>query len=359
MRSPDHHTPEADAKVEAVMRAAMYRRFGGPDVVRIEELPKPAPGPGEVLVRVHATTVSAADYRSRTKDVPKGVKFLSSLTLGFFTPRIRVLGMDIAGVVEAVGDDVAGFKPGDEVIAMLGGRFGGHAEYVTVAQDSAITRKPANLSFEEAVALVFGGITARAFLDQAKPASGASILVNGASGAVGSAAVQLLHLAGAHVTAVTSGGNAGLVRSLGADRVIDYTEVDFTAEPTAYDIVVDCVGNAPFDRLEPLIRPGGALLSVIADLRGVVGARSRSRRTGKRIVAGNVPFTSEQLAEVARLAGAGLYQPVIDRTFDLTDIADAHRYVDTGRKKGNVVVRVVTPTGSQTAEEESSRRATN
>jgi NADPH:quinone reductase-like Zn-dependent oxidoreductase len=325
------------------MRAAVYRRFGGPEVVRIEDLPKPSPNAGEVLIRVHATTVSAADHRSRTKDVPKGVKLLSSLTLGFLRPRLRVLGMDIAGVVEAVGPEVTAFRPGDEVIAMLGGRFGGHAEYVTVPQHSAITRKPANLTFEESVALVFGGITARAFLDRAELRPGASVLVNGASGAVGSAAVQLAHVAGAHVTAVTSGANAGLVRSLGADRVIDYTTTDFSQEAGRYDIVVDCVGNVPFDRMDGVIRPGGALLSVIADLAGVVQARSRTRRTGKQIVAGNVPFTSEQLAQVARLADAGIVHPVIDRTFDLADIADAHRYVDTGRKKGNVVVRV--PTG--------------
>ena len=341
------------------MKAAVYRRFGGPDVVRIEDLPKPSPRHDEVLVRVHATTVSAADYRSRTKDVPKGVKLLSSLTLGFLRPRIRVLGMDVAGVVEEVGSGVTAFRPGDEVIAMLGGKFGGHAEYVTVAQDGAIARKPANLSFEDSVALVFGGITARAFLDQAKLTSGASVLVNGASGAVGTAAVQLANLAGATVTAVCSGGNADLVRSLGADRVIDYTTADFTTEPTRYDVIVDCVGNVPFDRLEPLITPGGALLSVIADLAGVVGARSRTRRTGKRVTAGNVPFTSEQLAQVALLAGAGLFQPVVDRTFALADIAGAHRYVDTGRKKGNVVVRVVAATDPAAMGEESTRQRSN
>jgi NADPH:quinone reductase-like Zn-dependent oxidoreductase len=332
---------QADLKVET-MRAAVYRRFGGPDVVRVEQMPKPSPRSDEVLVKVDATTVSAADYRSRTKDVPKGVKFLSSLTLGFLTPRIRVLGMDISGVVEAVGTDVSRFQPGDEVIAMLGGRFGGHAEYVAVSQHGAITRKPRNLTFEEAVALVFGGITARAFLDQATLTPGAVVLVNGASGAVGSAAVQLAHLAGAQVTAVTSGGNADLVRSLGADRVIDYTKADFTVEASGYDIVVDCVGNVPFQRLEPLIKPGGALLSVISDLRGVVAARRRSRRTGKRVTAGNVDFTSAQLDRVAELAAASLFRPVLDRIFDLSDISDAHRYVDTGRKKGNVVVRVAT-----------------
>jgi NADPH:quinone reductase-like Zn-dependent oxidoreductase len=337
------------------VKAAVYRRFGGPDVVRIEELPKPSPRRGEVLVRVHATTVSAADYRSRTKDVPNGLKLLSSLTLGFFAPRLRVLGMDIAGVVEEVGQDVTAFQPGDEVVAMLGGKFGGHAEFVTIPQESALTRKPANLSFEEAVAVAFGGITARAFLDQAKLTSGQSVLINGASGAVGSAAVQLAHLAGARVTAVTSGRNAALVRSLGADRVIDYTTADFTDEAAGYDIVVDCVGNVPFARLQRLINPGGALLSVISDLAGIIGARGRSRRTGKRITAGNVPFTSEQLAQVARLAGAGIFQPVLDRTFDLADIADAHRYVDTGRKKGSVVVRVVSASTPATREDLSRR----
>ena len=337
------------------MRAAVYRRFGGPDVVAIESRPKPSPRPGEVLVKVHATTVSAADHRSRTKDVPKGVELLSSLTLGFFRPRIPVLGMDVAGVVESVGEGVTAFRPGDEVIAMLGGRFGGHAEYVAVNEDAAIAKKPANLTFEESAAIVFGGITARAFLDRAKLTPGASVLVNGASGAVGTAAVQLAHVAGATVTAVTSGGNAELVRSLGADRVIDYTQADFTAEPAEYDVVVDCVGNVSWDRLDPRIRPGGALLSVISDLAGIVTAGRRGRRSGKRIVAGNVPFTSAQLATVAGLAEAGLFRPVIDRTFDLAHIADAHGYVDTGRKRGSVVVRVTTAAASP-AEQAFSRR---
>lgn len=324
------------------MNAAVYRRFGAPEVVRIEQRPKPSPRKGQVLVRVRATTVSAADYRARTKDVPKNLRLLSSLTLGFFRPRIPVLGMDVAGVVEAVGVGVTAFSPGDEVIAMLGSGFGGHAEYVTVAHDGAITLKPANLTFEEAAALVFGGITARAFLERAALTPGASILVNGASGAVGSAAVQLAHHAGARVTAVTSAGNADLVRSLGADRVIDYTATDFTRDPDRYDLVLDAVGNVPFDRLEPLINAGGALLSVMSDLTGVARASSRSRRTGKRIIAGNVPFTSEQLAHVAQLAETGGFRPVIDQTFKLSDIAQAHRYVATGRKKGNVVVRVAT-----------------
>ena len=322
------------------MRAAVYRRFGGPDAVHLEEWPQPTPGPGELLVKVRAGSVSAADQRARTKDVPAGLKLLSSLTLGFRTPRRRVLGMDVAGVVEAVGPGVTRFAPGDEVIAMLGPKFGGHADYVTVAQDGAVTGKPANLTFEEAAALVFGGITAQAFLRRANLKPGASVLVNGASGAVGTAAVQLAALAGAHVTAVCSSGNTDLVRFLGAERVIDYATEDFTETVKTYDVVVDCVGNAPFRQIRPLIRPGGALLSVVTGLVGVLAAGVRSRRTGKHITAGNVPFTAADLAHIAQLAAAGLFRPVIDATFSLTDIAQAHRHVDTGRKKGNVVVQV-------------------
>jgi NADPH:quinone reductase-like Zn-dependent oxidoreductase len=329
------------------MKAAVYRRFGGPDVIQIEEWPKPTPGHGELLVRVQAGTVSAADHRARTKDVPKGVELLSSLTLGFITPRIPVLGMDVAGVVESVGPDVTRFAPGDEVIAMLGAKFGGHAEYVTVPQNGAVTHKPRNLGFEEAAALVFGGVTAQAFLGRTNLTLGASVLVIGASGAVGTAAIQLANLAGAKVTAVCSGGNASLVQSLGARRVIDYTKEDFTQPAETYDIIVDCVGNVPLRRLQPLIKSGGALLSVLADLAGILAAGSRSRRTGIHITAGNVPFTAADVTHIAHLAGVGLFQPVIDRTFDLSNIADAHWYVDAGRKKGNVVVRVAPSTKAE------------
>ncbi|RKO21576.1 NAD(P)-dependent alcohol dehydrogenase [Pseudarthrobacter phenanthrenivorans] len=335
------------------MRAAVYRRFGGPDAVRIEERPKPVPGPGELLVKVRAATVSAADYRARTKKVPKGLKLPTSITLGFVKPRIPVLGMDLAGIVEAVGAGVTRFKPGDEVMAMLGAKFGGHADYATLPADGAVATKPGNLSFEEAAALVFGGITAQAFLARAALRPGASVLIIGASGAVGAAAVQLATLAGASVTAVSSGSNADLVRSLGAQRVINYATEDFTAAGETYDVVMDCVGNVPFVRLEKVIKPGGSLLSVVADLAAILTAGSRSRRTGKRITAGNLPFTAADLARVAELAETGKFKPVIDRVFSLPDIAEAHRYVDAGRKVGNVVVQIA---GADRADDSSVRR---
>jgi len=324
------------------MKAAVYRQFGPPEVVRVEEIPKPSPGRDDVLVKVHASTVSVADHRARAREVPKGLWMLAMLGLGVFRPRNRVLGMDVAGVVEAVGANVTTFKPGDEVIAMLGGKFGGHADYACLPQDGVITAKPSGMTFEEAVTLVFGGLTARVFLNRAALKSGDTVLVNGASGAVGTAAVQLAKHLGAHVTGVCSGVNSELVTSLGADRVIDYTTDDFTAEARTYDAIVDCVGNAPFERVEACINPGGALLLVITDLKGILRASRRSRKSGKLVTWRGVKATAGDLAFLVSLAESGRYQAVGDRTYELSEIVEAHRFVDTGRKKGNVILRVAT-----------------
>ncbi|HWU06716.1 MAG TPA: NAD(P)-dependent alcohol dehydrogenase [Streptomyces sp.] len=328
------------------MRAAVYHRFGGPENVRVEETPRPTVGPDDVLIRVQTSTVSAADHRARSREVPRGLGLLAATGIGLLRPKRRVLGMDAAGIVEAVGTDVTRIAPGDEVIAMLGANFGGHAEYARVRQGDAIARKPRNMTFEDAVTLVFGGLTARGFLKQADLAPGAAVLVNGASGAVGTAAVQLAADAGAHVTGVCSAANLDLVTSLGAQRVIDYTTEDFTAEAATYDVIVDCVGNAPFARVRHLLRPRGALLLVITDLPGLLLAPVRSRRTGHLVTAEVGKSTAEDLAVLVDLAEAGHYRAVRDRTYDLADIAEAHRFVDTGRKRGNVVLRL---TGEQPA----------
>jgi len=326
-----------------LMSAAVYRRFGGPEVVRVEQVAKPTPGPRDVLVRVHASTVSAADHRARSRIVPKGLGVLAALSLGIVRPRKPVLGMDIAGVVEEVGADVTAWAAGDEVIAMLGARFGGHAQYALVPQSGAIARKPNNLNFEESVALVFGGITAHAFLDRATIGPGSTVLVNGASGSVGTACVQLASQRGAEVTAVCSNANRDLVIRLGATRVIDYTLQDFAVEGFSYDVVVDCVGNAGYERVVDVVKPGGSLLLVIADLSGVLKAGRRSRRSGKLITAGNPDFTAERLAHLVQLAETGQLKPVTDRTYDLVDVVEAHRYVDAGHKRGNVVLRIPSP----------------
>lgn len=325
------------------MTAAVYRSFGAPEVVRLEQCPVPVPQAGEVLIRVHASTVSVADHRARARDVPRGLDLLAAAGIGLFRPKRNVLGMDAAGIVEVAGEGVTGFAPGDRVITMTGSGFGGHAEYVCVPADGAITRAPANLTDDEAVTLVFGGITAQGFLSKVSIGPGTTVLVNGASGAVGTAVIQLAARLGAHVTAVTSGPNAELVTSLGAHRVIDYTRQDFTANGARYDVIVDGVGNAAFDRVEASINPGGALLLVICDLPGMLRSRGQSRRSGKLVTWDVGKPGAAELAQLASLAESGQFRPVIDRTYDLADIVEAHRYVDTGRKRGNVVLRITHP----------------
>ena len=322
------------------MKAAVYRKFGGPEVVKIEEISKPSPKINEILIRVQATTVSIADHRVRCLDLPKGFWIFAPLALGVFTPRKKILGMDIAGIVEAVGKNVTKFKPGDEIIALTGEKFGGHAEYVCLPESGPISKKPKNMNFEEAVTLVFGGATALSFFNRFPIKSGEGVLVNGASGAVGTAIIQIAKHFGALVTGVCSGGNTKLVKSLGADHVIDYKKEDFAKSGKTYDVIVECVGNAPFERVRNSIKPGGVLLLVIPDLKGILFAWLNSKKSGKRVTASQDKPSATDLAFLVKLAENGEYYAVIDRTYELDDIVEAHRYVDTGRKKGNVVIRV-------------------
>lgn len=265
---------------------------------------------------------------------------MAPIAIGVFGPRKRVLGYDIAGVIEAVGSDVTRFKPGNEVIAMPGLKFGSHAEYGCVPENDPIALKPRNMSFEEAVTLVFGGQTALKFLRRVKIKPGDEVLVNGASAATGTAAVQLAKHFGAVVTGVCSGGNAELVRSLGADHVIDYTKEDFTRNGKTYDVIVECVGNAPFARVEGSIKSGGALLLVIVELKGMPSASGHSKKSGKLVSWRDAKPSAEELEYLVKLVEAGEYRAVVDWTYDFDEIVEAHRYVDTGRKRGNVVVRV-------------------
>lgn len=322
------------------MRAAVYRKFGGPEVVHVETISRPEPKADEVLIRVHASTVSVADHRSRSLDLPRGFGFYRPLSLGIFGPRRPILGMDLAGVVERVGSEVTLFAPGDEVVGLRGFRFGAHAEYVVMSETSTIARKPKNMTFDEAVCLVFGGLTAQGFLAHAELRPGAEVLVNGASGSTGSAAVQLAAARGARVTGVSSAGNHDLVRSLGADEVIDYAVTDFATNGRTYDVIVDTVGNAPFARVHASIKPGGALLLVVGDLHSLLTARRDSRRSGKLVTMQVAPSTAADLAALVELAEAGGFVPVIERRYTLDEIVAAHRFVGTGRKRGNLVLRL-------------------
>lgn len=320
------------------MKAAVYEQFGPPEVVSVREVTTPEPKPGQVRVRIKASDVSAADYRARSGDLPPGLGFMRPLAFGFFKRKAPVLGLDFAGVVDAVGAGVTRFAVGDRVFGTPGFSFGCHAEYVCVDAEAGIAPIPEGLGFEDAVALVFGGGTALYFFDHAAPSAGQSVLVNGASGAVGVAMVQYAHSLGAKVTAVTSGGNADLVRGLGASEVIDYATSDFAAGDRRYDFVIDCVGNVPFTRADQALAEKGVFFQVVGSLAEMTIGTFRMRRSGRTMVSGTGVPTAAILSRLAKLALAGQVRPVIDRRFALEDIVAAHRYVDTGRKRGVVVI---------------------
>jgi NADPH:quinone reductase-like Zn-dependent oxidoreductase len=320
------------------VRAATYQRYGAPEVVHITEVAKPTPKDNEILVRVRATTVASGDWRARSLNMPKGFGFLGRLVFGLTRPRQPILGTELAGTVEAVGKDVTRFKVGEAVFAFPGSKMGGHAEYKTLPENGPVVLKPANLSFEQAAALSFGGSTALETLKRAKIAAGDRVLVNGASGSVGTALIQIAKHFGAHVTGVTSTGNMELVRSIGADAVVDYTREDFTKNGETYDIIVDTAGTAPFSRSKGSLKAGGRLLVVLGGLGALLGAPLAGVGTTKRVIAGPVAEPPANLRILADLAAAGRFMPVIDKTFPFDKIVEAHRHVDSGRKRGNVVV---------------------
>jgi NADPH:quinone reductase-like Zn-dependent oxidoreductase len=276
----------------------------------------------------------------RSLEMPHGFGALGRLVLGIRGPRRPVLGSEVAGEVEAVGRAVTGFQVGDEVVAMTGTSLGCHAEYVCLRADGAVAPKPPNLSFSQAAALCFGGATMLDFFRRAELRSGERVLVNGASGTVGSAAVQLARHFGAHVTAVCSGGNSDLVRAIGADDVIDYTRSDFTQSGMRFDVIVDTAGTAPFARSRPALSRGGRLLLVLATLPELLKAPWHTLTSGRKVIAGPAAERPEYVRQLVELAAAGRFTPLIDRCYPLAQIVEAHRYVDGGHKKGSVVLTV-------------------
>jgi NADPH:quinone reductase-like Zn-dependent oxidoreductase len=314
------------------MRAAVVDRYGPPEVVTVAEVPRPRAGPGQVLVRVQATPVTAGDARIRGAPFPPGFGPPARLAFGIRGPRRRILGGTFAGLVEAVGDGVDGFPPGVAVCGMTGTKLGTHAELVVVPSDR-VTAIPSGVSTDDAAGLLFGGTAALYFLrDKASVAPGRSVLVNGASGAVGTNAVQLAKHYGARVTAVTSGANAGLVTSLGADAVIDHTQGGLATTDQRFDVVLDCVGNLTISSGRRLLNEGGVLVLAVANLWDTVRAR-------RDVVAGSAPERVEDFQLLLGLVASGELTVVHDSAYSLDGIVEAHRRVDTGHKRGNVIVR--------------------
>lgn len=313
------------------MRAAVVQRYGSPEVVEIIDVPRPRPTATQVLVRVDAAAVTAGDARIRGARFPPGFGALARLALGLRRPRRPVLGGTFAGTVVEVGGSVTRWSPGDRVGGMTGTRMGTHAEFVAVPADRLVA-VPEGVSQDDAAGVLFGGTTALQFLNhKVEVAPGSTVLVNGASGAVGTNAVQLARHFGATVTAVTSGTNAASVRSLGADRVIDHTTTDVTATGDRYDIVFDAVGNLSIATGRPLLRPGGSLLLAVAGLGETIRARGD-------VVAGPISERPEDWAQLFGLIADGRLEVVIDGVLPLDDIVEAHRRVDSGRKVGNLIV---------------------
>lgn len=315
------------------MKAAVCDRYGPPEVVQIKDVPMPVPEAGELLVESRATTVNSGDARLRALRVPRGTSALVRLTMGVTKPRRSVLGFEVAGRVTEVASGVTGFGPGDRVVASRGFKFGCHAQYITVAEHGQVARIPDDVSYEAAVALCFGGSTALHFFERGRLSAGESILINGASGAVGAIAVQLAKHRGAEVTAVCSSANVDVVRSLGADHVIDYTAEDFTRNGQRYDAIMDTHGNAPYARVKNSLKPGGRFLMVVGDLFQTAAS------TWQRVtIGGTAKVSGEIYRTLMSLAEQGVLKPVIDTVLPFDQIVEAHRRVDGGHKVGSIVL---------------------
>lgn len=320
------------------MKAIVATEYGSPDVLELREVVKPVPRDDEVLVRVHATSVTAGDSRARSFNVPPSAWLPARLTLGFRRPKKAIPGMVLAGEVEAVGKEVKRFRVGDQVYAYDITRLSTYAEYACVSEKSALAPKPTSLTYEEAAAIPFGGITALHFLRKGKIQSGQKVLIYGASGSVGTFAVQLAKHFGADVTGVCSTANVELVKSLGADRVIDYTKEDFTRLGDTYDIIFDTVGKSPLSASLRSLKTGGSYLQAAAGPGLLVRTLWAAKRSDKAAVGGTAFPKAEDLNYLNELVEAGKIRPVIDRSYPLEQMVEAHRYVDQGHKKGNVVV---------------------
>jgi len=316
------------------VRAAVYREYGPPDVLHLEDVAKPVPKNDEVLVRVHATTVCAADWRLRKADPSVIIRLINGLTR---PKKINILGMEFAGTIEKVGKNVKQLCEGDHVFGALGFKFGAYAEYVCLAP-KGLAMKPASVTFEEAAAIPFGGVSALHFLRKARIDPRQKVLIYGASGSVGTAAVQLAKHFGAHVTAVCSTANLELVTSLGADKMIDYTKEDFSRAGRIYDVVFDTVGKSGFWRSMRSLKRGGYFVWAISPPSWMVGRIWASMTGAGKLDGGMVRAQSGDLNFLKELAEAGEFRPPIDRRYSLDKIAEAHRYVEAGHKKGNVVI---------------------
>jgi len=326
------------------MKASIHTRYGPPEELQIREVEKPTPAEGEVLVRIHASTVTSSDCNVRNLTfAPAWSRLLMRLfVFGAFKPKINRLGIDLAGEVEAVGKGVSRFRAGDRVFGRPEPAFGAHAEYICIPEDGFLTRMPETMTWEEAACLPLAGNTALYFIrDLGKVQAGQNVLVIGASGAIGTYAVQLGKHYGADVTGVCSGANLDLVRSLGADNVMDYTKEDFSRSGAVYDVVLDAVGKSSFSRGKQVMKMKSLYLTVLPTIAVMLQTAWTTLVGGKKVKFGDAVGNVDNLEFLRDLAEAGALKSAIDRRYPLEEIAEAFRYVEQGHKKGNVVIDVV------------------
>jgi len=320
------------------MRAVIHTKYGPPEVAKLMVIDKPAPNENEILVKVFASTVNRTDSGFRSAQY-----FISRFWSGLITPKYKTLGCEFAGEIETVGKNVKSFKNGDKVFGFNDKKFGGHAEYLTIAENKAVTTMPNNLNYDEAAPITEGAHYALCDIRAAKVKSGQNVMVYGATGAIGSAAVQLLKHFGANVTAVCNTKNVALIKSLGADEVIDYTKEDFTKTEKKFDLIYDAVGKSSFGKCKPLLNKNGIYKSTELgkNLQNIFLALITPILGGKKVLFPIPTISKEDVIFLKELAEAGKFKPVIDRKYKLEQIVEAYKYVETGQKTGNVVINIV------------------
>lgn len=317
------------------MKAAVCTSYGKPEVLQLKEIEKPTPKEDQILLKIHSSSVTSGDARIRRAD-PYAIRFI----FGFKRPRKSVLGVVVAGEVESIGSKVSKFKVGDKLFGTTGMSFGAHAQYQCISEDGTLAVIPENISYDEAAAIPFGGTAAIYFLRKANIQKGQKILIYGASGALGTMAIQLAKEYGAEVTAVCSGSNKEMVSSLGADKVVDYTKEDFTKNGEMYDIIFDTVGKSSFSAGMKSLKKKGVMLLASADTGVMLRAAISSIFGSKKVISGVIKETAEDMQFFKKLIEAGKLKAVIDKVYSLEQIAMAHAYVDKGHKKGNVIIKM-------------------
>ncbi len=328
------------------MKAIVWTKYGSPDVLQLKEVEKPSPKDNEVLIKVYAATASTADTEFRRLKLPLLFAIPLRLYIGFIKPtRITILGTEFAGEIVSAGKDVTGYKPGDQVFGYTGLGMGTYAEYMSLPEKPSgmagvLGKKPVNMSYEEAAAVPFGGLEALHSLRKANIQRGQKVLIVGAGGSIGTYAVQLAKHYGAEVTGVDKLGKLEMLRSIGADHVIDYTQEDFTKSGQIYDVILDTIGKSSFSGSLRSLEENGTYLNANPGLLGGVRMRWASKKSSKKVIPWTAGYTANNLLAIKELIEAGKIKPVIDKRYPLEQTAEAHRYVEAGHKKGNVVITV-------------------